>query len=292
MLDFIGQFNNRELAITIWIITLAVWAVSSKKIRPSVVSLVKAFFAWKLTLGYVAMGMYISVVLIALRYMGVWRKTSPATILIWIICVAFMMLFKSDHANKHDFFKSKVKENLRIVVIMEFIVNFYTLNLWLELLFVPLMAVIGGMMAIAERDSQYDPVRKLLNGFMVLVGIFLTGYAFRMAVVDFKGFATIATLESFVLPILLTLAFLPFVYLVAIYTTYESLFIRLQFFIKDQSLLKYTKKRTLQVFHFRLVALDEWSKNIYKLNLVDRQSVDEALLNMSTASATQEAEVA
>ncbi len=254
MLDFIGQFNNRELAITIWIIILAVWAVSSKKIRPSVVSLVKAFFACKLTLGYVAMGMYISVVLIVLRYIGVWRKTSPATILIWIICVAFMMLFKSDHANKHDFFKSKVKENLRVVVIMEFIVNFYTLSFWLELLFIPLMAVIGGMMAIAERDSQYDPVRKLLNGFMVLVGIFLTGYAFRMAVLDFKGFATIATLESFVLPILLTLAFLPFVYLVAIYTTYESLFIRLQFFIKDQSLLKYTKKRTLQVFHFRLVA--------------------------------------
>lgn len=255
-------------------------------------SLVKAFFAWKLTLGYIAMGMYISVVLIALRYMGVWRKTPPATILIWIICVAFMMLFKSDHANKHDFFKSKVKENLRIVLIMEFIVNFYTLDLWLELLFVPLMAVVGGMMAIAERDSQYDPVRKLLNGFMVLVGIFSTGYAFRMAVVDFKSFATIATLESFILPILLTLAFLPFVYLVAIYTTYESLFIRLQFFIKDQSLLKYTKKRTLQVFHFRLVALDEWSKNIYKLNLVDHQSVEEALLNLSTATATKEAEVA
>ena len=292
MQDFLGQFNNRELAITIWIIIVTVWAVSSKKIRPSVLSLVKAFFAWKLTLGYVAMGTYISVVLIALRYMGVWRNTPLATILIWIICVAFMMLFQSDHANKHDFFKSKVKENLRIVVIMEFIVNFYTLNLWLELLFVPLMAVIGGMMAIAERDSQYDPVRKLLNGFMVLVGIFLTGYAFRMTVVDFKKFATIATLESFVIPILLTLVFLPFVYLVAIYTTYESLFIRLQFFIKDQSLLKYTKKRTLQVFHFRLGALEEWSKKIYKLNLVDHQAVDEALLNLNTASATKEAEVA
>lgn len=292
MFDFIDQFSNRELAITIWIITGAVWAVSSKKIRPSVVNLVRAFFAWKLTVGYVAMGVYISVVLFSFRYMGIWRKTPPATILIWIICVAFMMLFKSDHANKHDFFKSKVKENLQIVVIMEFLVNFYTLSLWLELLLVPLMAMVGGMMAIAERDSQYDPVRKLLNGFIVLLGIFISGYAFRMAVVDFKKFATIDTLENFILPILLTLTFMPFVYLVAIYVTYENLFIRLQFFIKDPSLLKYTKKRTLQVFHFRLVALDEWSKNIYKLNFTDYQSVEEALRNLNTPSATKDAEVA
>lgn len=248
--------------------------------------LVKAFFAWKLTIGYIAMVLYISVILIALRYIGIWSKTPPATILICIICVAFMMLFKADKANKHDFFKSKVKENLQIVIVMEFIINFYTLDLWLELLFVPLMAVVGGMMAIAERDNQYEPVRKLLNGFMVVTGIFLTGYAFRMAVIDFRKFATIATLESFILPILLTLDFLPFVYLIAIFMTYESLFVRLQFFIKDPSLLKYTKTRTLQVFHLRLVALDEWSKNIYKLNLVDRQSVDEALRNLNLPQGT------
>ena len=287
MLNFIAQFSNRELAITIWIITVAIWAVSSAKIRPSVVSLVKAFFAWKLTLGYIAMGIYISVVLIALRYMGVWSKTPPATIFIWIICVAFMMLFKADNANEHDFFKTKIKENLPIVVVMEFIINFYTLDLWFELLFVPLVAMVGGMMAIAERDSQYEPVRKLLNGFLALTGIFLTGYAFRMAVIDFKKFATIATLESFVLPIFLTLAFLPFVYLIAVYATYESLFVRLQFFVKDPALLKYTKKRTLQVFHLRLVALDEWSKNLYKLNLVDRQSVDETFLNLNAETVTK-----
>jgi len=292
MLDFISQISNRELAITLWIITVAVWALTSAKIRPSVVSLVKAFFAWKLTLGYLAMSLYISVVLIVLRYMGVWSKTPPATILIWIVCVAFMMLFNADNANKHDFFKSKLKENLRIIVVMEFIINFYTLDFWLELLFVPLMAVVGGMMAIAERDSQYEPVRKLLNGFMALTGILLTAYAFRMVVVDFKKFATIATLETFVLPILLTLAFLPFVYLVAVYSTYESLFIRLQFFIKDPSLLKYTKRRTLQVFHIKLVKLDEWSTNIYKLNLVDRQSVDEAFLKWNTEPVSQGADVA
>lgn len=292
MLDFIDQFTNRELAITIWIITFAVWSVFSVRTRPSVVSLVKAFFAWKLTLGYVAMGLYISIILTALRYIGIWSKTPPATILIWIICVAFMMLFKADNVNKHDFFKSKVKDNLRIVIVMEFIINFYTLDLWLELLLVPLMAVIGGMMVIAERDDQYEPTRKLLNGFMVVIGIGMTLYALRMTVVNYNKFATIATLESFILPIILTLAFLPFVYLTAIFMTYESLFVRLQFFIKDPSILNYTKIRTLQVFHLKLAALDEWSKSIYKLNLVDRQSVDEALLNLNTVPVTKGVDVA
>jgi len=202
-----------------------------------------------------------------------------------------MMLFKANSTNKHDFFKSKVKDNLRIVIVMEFIINFYTLDLWLELLLVPLMAVVGGMMAIAELDDRHEPVRKLLNGFMVVAGIALTLYALRMAVVDFNKFATIATLESFFLPIILTFAFLPFVYMTVIFMSYESLFVRLQFIIKDPSLLKYTKIRTLQVFHLKLAALDEWSKSIYKLSLVDRQSVDEALLNLNTEPVTKGADV-
>jgi hypothetical protein len=202
MLDFIGQFSNRELAITIWIITVTVWAASSTKIRPSILSLVKAFFAWKLTLSYLAMGMYISVILIALRCIGIWSKTSLATILVWILCVAFMMLFKADNANNPDFFKTKLKENLRVVVVMEFVINFYTLDLWVELLLVPLLAVVGGMMAIAERDSQYEPVRKVLNIFMALTGLFLTGYAIRMAIINFKRFATMSTLETFIIPII------------------------------------------------------------------------------------------
>jgi hypothetical protein len=113
-----------------------------------------------------------------------------------------------------------------------------------------------------------------------------------MAVVDFNKFASMSTLENFIIPILLTLTFLPFVYLVAVYVAYENLFIRLQFFIKDPSLLKYTKKRILQVFHFRLVALDEWSKNIYKLNFADYHSVEEALRNLSTTPTTKDADVA
>lgn len=291
-IDFISQFNNRELAITIWLIILVGWLGSSSKVRPSVINLVKAFIAWKLIIGYMAMGIYITIVLVVLKCFGIWSKTSTATILIWIICVAFVMLFKADKENKYDFFKIKAKENLRFLVVIEFIINFYAMDIWLELLFVPLMAVLGVILAIVERDSKYEPLHKLLNGFIFIIGVLFMGYAFIMIVVDFKSFASISTLENFVLPILLTLFFLPFVYMVAVYATYEILFIRLKYIIKNPLLFKYAKMRTFQVFHFRLAALDEWSKNIYILNIVDRQSVDEALRNMNKVIANKKAAIA
>jgi len=80
--------------------------------------------------------------------------------------------------------------------------------------------------------------------------------------------------------------FLPFIYFVALYASYEILFVRLGFFVKDKSLLIHVKKKTLLAFGPNLWALKKWAKHINKLEFMDEKGVDEAIQIFKSATPT------
>lgn len=283
-ISFIQKFSNRELAITIWILLATIWALSQHKIRKSLFNLIKAFFAWKLAISYVLMFSYITIMLLSLNALGIWQLTHFPNTVLWILCIAFVMLFEYSKANDPNFFKNTVKDNLKVLIALEFIINLYVFNLWIELILVPIFAILGGMIAIAETDEKYATVKTLLNYIMAIFGLSFTIYSLYMMVVDFKHFVTLENFENFYLPILLTIMFLPFIYLAALYTSYESLFVRLQFFIKDSTLLRYVKKKTLLSFGPNLLVLNKWSKHINTLRFKEEKEVDEAIREFKSAT--------
>jgi len=67
----------------------------------------------------------------------------------WGVFVAFVMLFEFSKANDSKFFRNAFKNNLKILIILEFVINLYLFDLWIELLIVPFSAILGGMIAIS-----------------------------------------------------------------------------------------------------------------------------------------------
>ncbi len=187
------------------------------------------------------------------------------------------MLFENSKANDESFLKNSIKDNLKVLVVLEFLINFYVFSLWIELLLVPVFGILGGLLGIAASNKQYEAVQKSLNYVMAIIGTFFIGYALYMTVSDFNNFFTLNNFESFILPVLLTIMFLPFIYSWALYANYETLFIRLQFFVRDKSLLSYVKKKTILAFRLNLWSLNKWSKYINTLRFEDHASVDEAI---------------
>lgn len=276
-ISFVQPLNNRELAIVIWILVAFIWVVSQNKIRKSFFHAIKAFFAWKLTISYVLMLSYISLILLSLHSLGIWRWTQFTNTVLWVLCVAFVMLFNYSKASDEIFFKNAIKDHLKILIVLEFIINLYIFSLWIELLIVPIFFILGAMIAISETSEKYNIVRSFLNYIMVIVGLFFTSYAFYMIAHDFKGFTTLENLESFIIPILLSIMFLPFIYFVALIASYENLFTRLRFFIKDNSLLGYVKKKTIFAFGLNLWSLNKWSMHINTLRFTNEKDVNEAV---------------
>lgn len=259
---FILAFNNRELAVSIWILLVVIWCISYSKIRNTFFQLIKAFFALKLVNLYILMFTYIGCMILGLKAFGIWKIDHISLTFLWFICVAFVMLFNYQKTNDQDYFKKSFRDNVKALLLLEFFVNLYVFNFWVELILVPTFALIGGMKAIAERNEKYETVNKLMNYILASTGSFLFLYAAYMVVIDFKNFATLKNLESFYIPILLSILFIPFVYVAALLIAYESFFIRLQFFVIEKSILRYVKLKTILLIHFNLWKLNKWSQYI------------------------------
>jgi len=117
--DIINNLSNREAAIAIWILIGLIWAFTQSKIRQSLLLVIKSFFAWKLSLSYLAMLSYIAIMLFILHSVGIWNRTHITTTILWIICIGFVMLFENSKANDESFFKNSLKANLKVLVVLE-----------------------------------------------------------------------------------------------------------------------------------------------------------------------------
>ena len=225
------------------------------------------------------MALYIVLITILLSQSGLWEIKNLSTTLKWSLIVAFVMLFKFEKAKEPDYFKNSFKDNLKILIIVEFIVNLYVFNLWGEILFFPFIVILSTLLAFSETDNQYDSVKKILNGFMVIIGSSLLIYAVYKTITDFSKFATLKNLQDFYLPILYSLSFIPFIYLIALYSNYETFFIRLGFFVEQSSVLRYAKFRTIFATNLSIKNLNSWSQYVNSnWRFKSKQEVDDAIL--------------
>ncbi|WP_157068157.1 hypothetical protein [Desulfosarcina cetonica] len=221
--------------------------------------MIKSFFAWKLTISYLLMFSYIASLIWLLNTISLWKKDHIPVTLLWCVFSAFVMLFDFQKANDQKFFKNSVKDHIKGLVFIEFFVNLYVFNFWIEFVLIPILAFAGGMKAITERDKEYEIVDKLLNYVFILVGSIYIIHSTYMVITDFENFATMGNFESFYIPILLSILFIPFVYMAALVAAYESFFIRLQFFVPVKSVRTYAKLKTFLSIKLNLWKLNKWS---------------------------------
>lgn len=277
--DIFLAINNREKAIILWLIILVVLASLKTSIRNSIKHLINAFFQKKLVQIYLAMILYVVGVTILLKKFEFWDVKNLPTTLKWFFIVAFVMLFNFEKANNPDYFKNSLRDNLKVLVIVEFIVNLYVFNILVEFLVFPIILMLSIILALSETDSKYESVNKFLNGTFAIIGIFLLFYAVNQIISDFSGFITYKNLNDFYQPILYSLAFIPFVYLVALYSNYETFFVRLSFFVEDKSVLRYAKFKSIYAIKFNIQDLSRWSNYINSnWRFKDKQEVDDAIL--------------
>lgn len=254
--------NNREWALVIWFFAFIIFALFSSKmdeIRESFKKLLKVFFVKAIFSTFVLMIIYISIIVFVLFKIGLWESHQLKNTIIWSISVGAVSLFKvATREKKNHLFKDLVLDNLKLVAIIQFIVGVYTFGLVVETLIVPASVILVVMMAKAQTDKQYHYLEKILNGIMVTFGTILIFYTIYMLVTNFGEFAKKQTVYDFYIPPLLTFMYLPFIFIIMILTTYDVVFTRLKFFIKDPELKRFAELYSIFRFHLRINLLERW----------------------------------
>lgn len=279
-------FSNRELSSIIWILLIIFGLQFNKPTRKATGNLLKAFFVPSIVTVNLLAILYSSSIIYLLFRFNFWDLTLLKDSIYWFIGSGFLILFNLNKANKErDFFKNVLRDNLKLILILEFIVNFHQFGLVTELILLPILAFLAMLQVFAEREERTEKVKTLIEWIFTIFGLIVLGFSIRDIWIDFRGFANLTNLESFLLPIILSISFIPFAYVIALYMSYELLFVRLELFLKNKKNLRYAKWRTIFKCRLSLNKLNSISPRINTLyNGSTREDIRNAISYNSIAN--------
>lgn len=92
-----------------------------------------------------------------------------------------------------------------MILVLEFILNFYTFSLYIELLLFPVMTFLVLMYEFSNTEGKYVLVQKIFGFILSLIGIILIIITLENLFNNFNGFIAYSTFTKFILPIVLTI---------------------------------------------------------------------------------------
>jgi hypothetical protein len=115
----------------------------------------------------------------------------------------------------------------KFTLLVEFLVNLYILPFAAELFLVPLIATLVVMQIAAQFDRSIDPqVPQFVDHLLKAIGLGLIAYVVISAATDLSRFLARKNAEDLLIAPMLTLAFVPFLWLSAWYSRREQVNLR------------------------------------------------------------------
>lgn len=261
--DIQSIFSNREISLLLWL-TVIVLAVLLSKLRKSLVPIVKILASKMFLIIFSLIGAYLFGIMLLLKNLEVWQTSNLKDVLFWLFSVGLIFVFKINDAKSNAYFKGIFLSAIKWTIILEFIVNLYSFSLLAELIILPVLVFLTLTQVVAEMDNKGNVVSKFLQNVIAIAGLSIFCFSLYETVINFESILTLQNLVSFLLPSTITILFIPFVYFLALYSTYESYFIHLDFMTVKKDKVKETKKHILRIANINLDKLLRIKQNFEK----------------------------
>jgi len=218
----ISIFNNREVATIVWSVVLLVWVfIKQPNFYRSLLGLLVAVAKmWKF---FLPMLIYVALSIFALYKLNLWDSTLLKITLFWFFGWAVVMFANSMKIGKEKgYLKKIIFELVGLTVFISFISNLYSFSLMFELFLVPFVALLAGISAVESFNQENNMVGKLTNNILIFLGLVIFIVSLYKTIVYFGDFASMSTLQEFLIPILLSFMFIPFACGLSIYSHWEQ----------------------------------------------------------------------
>lgn len=252
-----GILSNREVAILIWGLLFFLICLINNKLRGHVKEILKCFFVRAIISPLILMMIYVSLVAFLLKYLNAWNFNHLKTLVIWGISVATVSLFKVNEISEDlSYFKKVIINNIKVIVIIEFMLGYFSFSLPIEFFFIlPISMIIGVLLGLSDSKKGLS---KIANTLVFIFGFLIIIHTAWNLIISFNEFIKFETFIDLYLPPVLTILFFPFLYFMVLYSTYENGYLKLKFLITDQNICNYSKFMSLIFFNFRIQLFQRW----------------------------------
>lgn len=240
--------STREMALGIYFILIIVWVLSNGKTRKSAGQLVRVACTRKLVIPFLGMITYAGVWVYVFSLIPVWKWEYLKDVVTWMLFAGIPVCFNavSQKDEKH-YFRNIVTNNFKYTTLSEFFLGIFTFSFFVELILQPILFFLFAMQAFLESDEKNRKTKSMIDKAIVIAGILILFFSIRKAVDTYRQLGAIDILFSFLIPIVLSIVYVPVAYSFAVYAKYEVLFIRMGFRLPQNK--KVALKRRLKVIY-------------------------------------------
>lgn len=232
-------FSNREIAYILWILAIIIVGSLTKVGRKLYKNVLPIIFCRKFILFYIVFLCFLVGIINLLHYIGFWNIYLLKDTIFWVIVVEIPIFIKAlEKAKDQYFFRKLIRDNVKWIILISFIVGFWSFPLWIEILIIPIAVIGTALYYTADSDKKYVKVKKLLDNFNVVIGCYLIYFTISNLVMEWRKLYDFQTIKVFILPIILIILNMPVVYGLAVYNQYEQIFIRLKGRGEDKKRMK------------------------------------------------------
>ncbi|MBA6232180.1 MULTISPECIES: hypothetical protein [unclassified Colwellia] len=271
-------FNNREIATGIWLLIILVFVIRDSNVRNSFRQLFSCFFVVRIQIPLLLMLCYSLLCVYLLNEIDLWDNNQIKNVVFWFFGGAAISFFNITNAtDDKKFFTNTLKGHLKLIVIIQFVLNVYTFNFFAELALVAIASMFAGVIAFSKNKAEYEPAHNVCEKALNFVGVIIIMNTVYQLVTNWGAFSQTKTMFDFLVPTLLSIMLLPFLYCLATYVTYGSELVMLKFHIKDNSLRRYAFLRALIRINFRYLKLKRWMEIVSYSNINNKTDVNNSI---------------
>jgi hypothetical protein len=215
--------NTREIAILVWTVLFAAFALGKPDIRRSILSLLKLLATTRILAGLIlGAAVYVVGVAAILSRIGYWQMSMTSIAVVWFISFGLVALFNTKNVDA-AYFRRLALRNLGLAVLVEFIVNLHTFPLPVELALVPLAIAVVLVQVVAAADPNVQAAQRVLAWLVVIPGLIAIAYSAAYFAAHAGRVANAEKGKEFLLPFLLTVGFLPALVLVRYLIVWQTM---------------------------------------------------------------------
>ncbi|MCC2977164.1 hypothetical protein LK533_10830 [Sphingomonas sp. PL-96] len=259
----INSISDREIASATWLAAFVAFVLINKSTRDSLGAVIRALFQPALIIPLGIAALYASGEIFLLSYMGWWSVANLKTTILWLVTFAFVTMFEVATAKNRKAGLGKITaEILSVAVLVTFIAELYSFPLIVELIALPFVTVVVLMAEMAKHKPEHAPVAKLMGCLSGLIGSSYIGFSLWKSVELWRDTFTWANWLELVIPIILSVAFLPFLYAWRTYVAYNEMFTTISIFAIEKALVPYARWLAITRIRTDLDLLERWRKSI------------------------------
>lgn len=279
METLIIEFNNREIALFVWVIVFLIGILKRKSLRKPIAKLFLAFIDHKILTGFLFMIIYVELVVLLLVKLGFWDFSLLKDTIYWTFGVGFIFYVNMNKPTQEQgFFKRVLLSNLKFVLIIVFVTNLYVFSLMIELIVIPIVLFTSISSVFTESKKEYKQVKQLMDFILSVYGISVFSFSAFNIASDFGAFVNVDNLRSFLLGPIFTILYLPFIYFAAVYMVYEVFYQRLNWDFKaDKKFAKVVKWQVFFICRFNLAKIKIVSNELKSFSITNKRDFKEGL---------------